>query len=168
MKLISQVFIIIGILMYGCLFAQELPPIEGFSPQEYDADNQNWDISQASNKFIYVANGADGLAVFTKPEIPGIAPELVFTWDMNEPNAAPANFIEVDGSQEWIVIAKGLGGTKILRRPQPGDYLPISNFDSQGVPENLEQIEVCDVLLSNVINQSLPNSLRLWWPKLGG
>lgn len=56
MKLISQVFIIIGILMYGCLFAQELPPIEGFSPQEYDADNQNWDISQASNKFIYVAN----------------------------------------------------------------------------------------------------------------
>lgn len=111
----------------------------------------------SDDKFIYIANGADGLAVFTKPEIPGIAPELVFTWDMNEPNAAPANFIEVDGSQEWIVIAKGLGGTKILRRPQPGDYLPISNFDDQGVPENLEQIEVCDVLLSNVINQALPN-----------
>ncbi|MFK7774560.1 MAG: DUF4114 domain-containing protein [Saprospiraceae bacterium] len=111
----------------------------------------------SDDEFIYAANGADGLAVFTKPEFPGIAPELVFTWDMNEPNPAPANFIEVDGSTEWILIAKGLGGTKILRRPQPGDYLPISGFNTQGVPNNVQQIEICDALLSNIISLALPN-----------
>ena len=111
----------------------------------------------SDNEFIYAANGADGLAVFTKPEIPGIDPELIFTWDMDEPTAAPANFIEVDGSTEWILIAKGLGGTKILRRPQPGDYLPISSYNNQGVPDNLEQIEICDALLFNIFSQALPN-----------
>ncbi|WP_243398867.1 helix-turn-helix and ligand-binding sensor domain-containing protein [Hanstruepera neustonica] len=43
-------------LLYGNIFAQELPPIESFTPQAYDADNQNWDISQSPNKYIYVAN----------------------------------------------------------------------------------------------------------------
>ncbi|WP_250432522.1 triple tyrosine motif-containing protein [Hanstruepera flava] len=38
------------------LLAQELPPIESFTPQQYDADNQNWDVSQSSNKYIYIAN----------------------------------------------------------------------------------------------------------------
>lgn len=38
--------------------AQELPPIEVFSPKIYSAENQNWSISQASNKFIYVANNS--------------------------------------------------------------------------------------------------------------
>ncbi|GAA4275628.1 helix-turn-helix and ligand-binding sensor domain-containing protein [Aquimarina mytili] len=36
--------------------AQELPPIQNFSPKEYNAENQNWSISQSSNKLIYVAN----------------------------------------------------------------------------------------------------------------
>lgn len=110
----------------------------------------------SDDQFIYVANGADGLAVFTKPEFPGIAPELVFTWDMDEQEAS-ANFIEVDGSTEWVLIAKGQGGTKILKRPQPGDYLPISNYNNQGVPDNVEQIEICDALLSNIISLALPN-----------
>lgn len=38
--------------------AQELPPIEVFSPKIYGAENQNWSISQASNKFVYVANNS--------------------------------------------------------------------------------------------------------------
>ncbi|MDG1743054.1 MAG: hypothetical protein P8H19_00490 [Polaribacter sp.] len=37
-------------------FAQELPPINTFSPKDYKAENQNWSISQSANKFIYVAN----------------------------------------------------------------------------------------------------------------
>lgn len=37
-------------------FAQERPPIEVYSPKTYGAENQNWAISQAKNKFIYVAN----------------------------------------------------------------------------------------------------------------
>jgi DNA-binding CsgD family transcriptional regulator/ligand-binding sensor domain-containing protein/cell division protein FtsB len=36
--------------------AQEIPPINIFSAEDYSAENQNWGISQATNKFIYVAN----------------------------------------------------------------------------------------------------------------
>lgn len=44
-------------LLFGSLvFGQEIPPIEIFSNSAYDAENQNWSISQGSNKFIYVAN----------------------------------------------------------------------------------------------------------------
>lgn len=36
--------------------AQERPPIETYLPSEYGGDNQNWSISQADNKYIYIAN----------------------------------------------------------------------------------------------------------------
>ncbi len=42
------------------LHAQELPPIENFPSSIYNAGNQNWMISQADNKYIYIANN-DGL-----------------------------------------------------------------------------------------------------------
>ena len=35
---------------------QKLPPIQLFNPQTYKGATQNWSISQADNKFIYVAN----------------------------------------------------------------------------------------------------------------
>ncbi|WMI69154.1 triple tyrosine motif-containing protein [Mangrovimonas sp. YM274] len=38
------------------LVGQELPPIEIYTPTQYGAENQNWGISQTSNKTIYVAN----------------------------------------------------------------------------------------------------------------
>jgi DNA-binding CsgD family transcriptional regulator len=37
-------------------FSQELPPILYYSPNQYGAENQNWSISQANNKNIYIAN----------------------------------------------------------------------------------------------------------------
>ena len=37
-------------------FSQALPPITSFSTKDYSAENQNWDISQSANKFIYIAN----------------------------------------------------------------------------------------------------------------
>lgn len=43
--------------------AQEVPPINTFNTEDYQAENQNWDISQSDNKFIYVANNA-GLLEF--------------------------------------------------------------------------------------------------------
>ncbi|NOQ91346.1 MAG: LuxR family transcriptional regulator [Flavobacteriaceae bacterium] len=46
-----------------CIFAQELPPIEIFTPEDYRGENQNWMISQASNKYIYIANSG-GLLEF--------------------------------------------------------------------------------------------------------
>jgi len=46
---------------------QELPPIESFSTEDYRAENQNWAISQTTNKYIYVANNK-GLLEFTGAE----------------------------------------------------------------------------------------------------
>ena len=37
-------------------FAQELPIINTFTTDVYGAENQNWNISQSDNKYIYVAN----------------------------------------------------------------------------------------------------------------
>jgi AraC family chitin signaling transcriptional activator len=37
-------------------YAQELPPINIFTTEDYGGENQNWSISQAANKYIYVAN----------------------------------------------------------------------------------------------------------------
>lgn len=36
--------------------SQELPPIDLYTSKEYGGENQNWSISQAGNKYIYVAN----------------------------------------------------------------------------------------------------------------
>ncbi len=38
------------------IFSQEIPPIVNFSPADYNAENQNWAISQATDKLIYIAN----------------------------------------------------------------------------------------------------------------
>lgn len=45
------------------VMAQEIPPIQKYSPKEYKAENQNWSISQSNNSFIYVANNG-GLLQF--------------------------------------------------------------------------------------------------------
>lgn len=38
------------------LCAQELPPVQNFSPADYNGQNQNWAISQAEDKTIYISN----------------------------------------------------------------------------------------------------------------
>tara|TARA_B100001105_G_scaffold26228_1_gene18394 strand:- start:52 stop:2850 length:2799 start_codon:yes stop_codon:yes gene_type:complete len=43
--------------------AQLLPPIQSYSPDEYNAANQNWDITQSEEKDIFFANN-DGLLKF--------------------------------------------------------------------------------------------------------
>ncbi|SHI70822.1 helix-turn-helix and ligand-binding sensor domain-containing protein [Pseudozobellia thermophila] len=37
-------------------FCQELPPIKNYPPREYAGEYQNWDISQAPSKALFVAN----------------------------------------------------------------------------------------------------------------
>ena len=52
-----RVFFLLILISFSYVFtAQELPPIKTYSAKEYKAENQNWDISQSENKFIYVAN----------------------------------------------------------------------------------------------------------------
>lgn len=38
------------------LFSQELPPIQNYTPKEYNGEYQNWGISQSISKNIYIAN----------------------------------------------------------------------------------------------------------------
>lgn len=52
----KHIFITFLLLIILPLYAQELPPIENYTPSDYGGDNQNWMISQSKNKFIYVAN----------------------------------------------------------------------------------------------------------------
>ena len=49
---------IIVFLIFYCLIlnAQEHPPIQVYTPNEYGAENQNWSISQSKDKYVYVAN----------------------------------------------------------------------------------------------------------------
>jgi len=55
----------VGFFLLSLAFAkaQELPPVVNYPPNVYDADNQNWMLTQASDKTIYVANNR-GLLVF--------------------------------------------------------------------------------------------------------
>ena len=45
------------------IVGQEYPPIENYSSEIYDAENQNWSISQSQQKYIYIANNS-GLLEF--------------------------------------------------------------------------------------------------------
>lgn len=55
-KILKRLIIIIICLFGYTSSSQEIPPINIFSAENYGAENQNWAISQAPNKFIYVAN----------------------------------------------------------------------------------------------------------------
>jgi len=61
--------IILYLLLFTSLLteAQELPPIQNFSSYDYNAENQNWAISQSDDKFMYVANNS-GLLEFNGAE----------------------------------------------------------------------------------------------------
>lgn len=61
-----KIVILLGVFVLLCsssLSAQELPPIQNYTPIDYDAGNQNWSISQSKKKNIYIANNS-GLLEF--------------------------------------------------------------------------------------------------------
>ncbi|MGV8946083.1 MAG: triple tyrosine motif-containing protein [Lutibacter sp.] len=64
MKSVKYFFLNLSIFFVSVFIeAQELPPIENYLPKIYAAENQNWSISQSSEKYIYVANNS-GLLEF--------------------------------------------------------------------------------------------------------
>ncbi len=63
LKKLLKIFTFLICINYAVVPAQELPPIQNFTPHELSADNQNWSITQSSNKLVYVANN-DGLLQF--------------------------------------------------------------------------------------------------------
>lgn len=52
----GYIFALLLLFSFSEIIGQEFPPINIFTTEDYGAENQNWDISQAENKFIYVAN----------------------------------------------------------------------------------------------------------------
>jgi len=67
LKLLIKIAVIICLIPLTGLYAQTLPPITAYTPEDYNADNQNWQISQSEEKFIYVANNR-GLLEFNGSE----------------------------------------------------------------------------------------------------
>ncbi|EDP95158.1 triple tyrosine motif-containing protein [Kordia algicida OT-1] len=52
----TLIHVLLLIFLSSFSFAQELPPIINYTPKIYNADNQNWMITQSDEAYIYVAN----------------------------------------------------------------------------------------------------------------
>lgn len=109
----------------------------------------------SDDDYLYLANGADGLAIAELPSVPNFGSlNVLFTWDM-EDSPASANYITADG--EWVFIAKGNGGFVILRKKKADELQSINGHDANGVPDGLEPDKVvCSSLLPNIYSYALP------------
>ena len=56
-------FTFLSFIFLQLIFAQEIPPLKSFLPNDYLADSQNWSISQDDKGIIYIANSG-GLLTF--------------------------------------------------------------------------------------------------------
>ncbi len=63
MKLFKGLAFFVLNMSYSLGLTQELPPVQNFTPLEYQSENQNWAISQSEDKRMYVANSG-GLLEF--------------------------------------------------------------------------------------------------------
>ena len=108
--------------------------------------------------YVYLANGADGLYIAQLPEQGGeIIP--VQSWDLDETHAS-ANLVQTDG--DWIFVAKGGGGFKILRKIKNGSYPTICDYDTQGLPECMDDPEeICESLMAD-LELTLPEYFNTW------
>ncbi|TCP21737.1 regulatory LuxR family protein [Tenacibaculum skagerrakense] len=52
----QYIYTFLLLFLFVGLHAQEIPLINKFYPEDYNAESQNWSISQAKNGFVYVAN----------------------------------------------------------------------------------------------------------------
>lgn len=62
-NLLKFILILLAVLSTCSVIGQELPPIQNYHAVDYNGENQNWAISQSSEKLIYVANSG-GLLEF--------------------------------------------------------------------------------------------------------
>ena len=52
----KNILIVFTLIIGISLYAQEIPPIQIFTQQDYQAEDQNWDVSQDEDGLIYFAN----------------------------------------------------------------------------------------------------------------
>ncbi|NNC69212.1 MAG: hypothetical protein HKN90_00120, partial [Flavobacteriaceae bacterium] len=79
-------------------YTQEIPPFKSFTPDIYEADSQNWSISQDSLGRIYLANNA-GLLTFNGAE-----------WKLyNTPNGSVMRSVKTVGQRIYVGFYMGFG-----------------------------------------------------------
>jgi hypothetical protein len=114
----------------------------------------NTNAVTTDNDYIYTANGSDGISISPHPSSNGEDILPIFYWDMAEEGAS-ANYIVADG--EWVFIAKGGGGFKILRKRKKDEYKTITTYNNSGKPDGLEEDKIiCSTLLPNIYANVLP------------
>lgn len=95
---------------------------------------------------VYMANSDDGLFIGCIPNAPG---EIVQAqhWDLDEVGAS-ANMVQTDG--DWVFVAKGGGGLKILKKVDNSVYPSVDGYDNNGRPNPTPNTEVlCENLIPN-------------------
>lgn len=97
-------------------------------------------------KFIYLANSDDGLFIGCLTEEGEIIE--VQRWDLGETGAS-ANMVQTDG--DWVFVAKGGGGLKILRKVLNGTYPSVCDWDESGAPTCTEETVLCEDLISDFL-----------------
>lgn len=63
----KKLIFILALFTFLYAGAQDLPPILKYSPESYSAGNQNWMVTQATNRFMYFANN-EGLLEYNGSE----------------------------------------------------------------------------------------------------
>ena len=58
MRFTKPLYLLFWLCFIFASTAQELPPVLNFTPEQYNAENQNWDITQGEDKLIYAANNS--------------------------------------------------------------------------------------------------------------
>ncbi len=56
-RLFLKLFFICTLCSADFISAQTLPPVAHYLPEDYEADNQNWSITQTRDNVIFIANG---------------------------------------------------------------------------------------------------------------
>ena len=106
------------------------------------------------DKFIYLANGEDGLSIASLESAETtsiIAP--IFHWDLAE-KPASVNFVTArDG---YVFVAKGLGGFHILRYEEQEAYKSVLPFDRWGTPIGMVDRDFCPQVIQNILTKALP------------
>ncbi len=95
---------------------------------------------------IYMANSDDGLFIGCIPTAPGEIFQAQH-WDLDEVSAS-ANMVQTDG--DWVFVAKGGGGLKILKKVDNSVYPSVDGYDNNGRPNPTPNTEVlCEDLIPN-------------------
>ena len=98
-------------------------------------------------KFIYMANSDDGLFIGCIPQEGGEI-QKVQQWDLDQKGAS-VNMVQTDG--DWVFVAKGGGGLKILRKVRNSVSLTVSDWDEKGAPRNkTNPADLCENIISSI------------------